>query len=358
MARHISSPGSRLGGALLVAALMLAPVATSSAAPSTDAAHEAPAALAQDDAAPASTSTLATERDADTAEVTPPHVAPHSERRALRALVPILLLLMLAAGLLLVELRLRRARRRGRPTHAIRAISLPAPRAHGGSAHGEGLAHAAAGHGGVAAASTAEVTAQTSLAVLAGLVGELHDEHDHADALARRPGEDALDLGTAAMACPECRRSYEMGTRFCPFDGELLHATELDARGEHDPESALEDHVMVCPRCAAEYEPGAIYCAIDHARLVLRSPDAETPDRLGRAPMVVCTRCAREFRVGQSHCPDCGDQGELRLLHGRTTFGTWVDAPPYSRICPDCGSRYSEELGFCCHDGATLVHLN
>ncbi|MBU1433176.1 zinc ribbon domain-containing protein [Myxococcota bacterium] len=105
--------------------------------------------------------------------------------------------------------------------------------------------------------------------------------------------------GSAVHTCPECERSFDVATRFCPFDGAPLARGRV--QGEAGPEDPLARR---CPTCQRRWPAHVIYCPEDGAALSPRS------------------------------------------------------RPKQTLICPSCGKRYPSGTQFCGHDGAKLVLLN
>ena len=161
---------------------------------------------------------------------------------------------------------------------------------------------------------------------------------------------DRLDTGVSGRSCPGCERIYDVGVEFCIYDGAPLEAMEGDV-----PCADPATHVMACASCGAHYEPGSVFCPEDGARL--RPDDPDAPGFVA-IPVVICTSCQREFPAGPSRCPD--DGAPLLPLAGRRTSGISLKGGlgPRSRICPECGARYSDEAQFCGRDGQHLVSLN
>lgn len=160
-------------------------------------------------------------------------------------------------------------------------------------------------------------------------------------------GVDRLDTTVSVRVCPRCERRYDIGATFCPQDGATLEDFEdrLPLLNTASP--------LVCTECGKEQASGT-FCPEDGARLVSRDPDA---DGYVPMPVVVCPRCHREFLHGEGSCPDDGEV--LLPVVGRKTGGLpMTGIGPKSKICAECGTRYSSEATFCGKDGSSLVNLN
>ncbi len=160
---------------------------------------------------------------------------------------------------------------------------------------------------------------------------------------------DHLDTSVVSMSCPECSQLYEVGTLFCPYDGQQLH------RMEDDPSLLSEEEAeMICPVCSTEHEPGQWFCVHDQARLVPKDPatGAFVP-----APIMFCPTCHDEYAPDKRRCPE--DETALLPMSGRRTCGLPASGVgPKRRICPDCGHRYPIEAQFCAFDRARLMNIN
>lgn len=112
------------------------------------------------------------------------------------------------------------------------------------------------------------------------------------------------------MACPTCRREYDHGLGFCPYDARRLVAVhELHDPGRKDG--------SVCPSCRRSYDSGVRFCPHDASELI---------------PVAVYTATARAT-----------DRKPTGVI---------------ARICPQCQRRYDLSASFCAKDGSELVVIN
>ncbi|MCG8420160.1 MAG: hypothetical protein MJE77_19695 [Proteobacteria bacterium] len=156
-------------------------------------------------------------------------------------------------------------------------------------------------------------------------------------------GERTKTLVADPMACPACRREFDVGLQFCPYD-----ATRLV------PAAQMLDHLRerrqsgrVCPNCHRAFENSVSYCPHDGSDLVpLALHDTacdhiHDTDRMARRP-------AASLREGSaSHSPP-----------GRPAGAAAEDSVAEAKICPRCRGRYEYTALFCGRDGAELVVLN
>jgi hypothetical protein len=166
---------------------------------------------------------------------------------------------------------------------------------------------------------------------------------------------DSLDTSVVRMRCPECRRSFEAGTLFCPFDGcacsrDQFAAVEL---------VVLATRTKVCPECKATYGSDVLSCERDETRLVTQISDARQGYVSVRA-VVICARCQLEQAMDAATCARCQQPlAAAQVLSGRLTAGYPLrGVGPKTRICTSCGVSYAEGLSFCGRDGSKLTTLN
>ncbi len=293
------------------------------------------------------------------------------QRRFLRVLIPIALLLSVIIGFLLWEIR-RRARDNLSPLMAGHPIP---PRQNVDSTVGlPPLAKASSRSQHISTGELQSVTAHDGDAsgkiILHPSAYECpqcgrefegsisHCPFDGANLSARgsapRPPRlpiDRMDTSTAQMVCPQCSAAYELGAAFCPDDGEALQR-----RLRRTPE--VGEDPMLCPTCGKLCEATASYCPDDRSRLIsTRQADDATPAALSLAPLRICTTCATEFPMNTEVCPSCDEP--LHFMHGRRTAGRALPtAEKNPSICPECGTRYAASLSYCVVDGTRLVALN
>ena len=73
----------------------------------------------------------------------------------------------------------------------------------------------------------------------------------------------AVDVG-GAVSCGVCRRSFDPGTRFCPFDSEELAGPP----GAPLPTSGRGSSAKICPSCTEHYASEESFCGRDGSELV------------------------------------------------------------------------------------------
>lgn len=164
-----------------------------------------------------------------------------------------------------------------------------------------------------------------------------------------RPRTDHLDTTVSAMACPECRRQYDIGGDFCPRDGAKLQIIETDHIAEDDEE-------MVCSICERDHPAAAVFCDDDGGRL---APVLSRTRQTNFVPVAIpfCPTCHREHPPELTLCPD--DGAVLIKMLGRRSCGhPLLGVGPKRKICPDCGLRYAADLTFCTRERTKLVSLN
>src|SRR5690606_1309327 len=97
------------------------------------------------------------------------------------------------------------------------------------------------------------------------------------------PVVDTLDTSTTHMGCPTCQKAFELGSCYCPFDGDELMLSTSD-NGPLRP-----DRTMVCPECNGEFDGDAAFCSHDHTRLVASDssavPEGDDERYLSLVPM-------------------------------------------------------------------------
>jgi hypothetical protein len=70
-----------------------------------------------------------------------------------------------------------------------------------------------------------------------------------------------------------CKRSFDGGKRFCPYDAEELAPVTAPMAARRTPRAAGPPglaHVLgkICPHCSKRYESEATFCGRDGAELV------------------------------------------------------------------------------------------
>ena len=161
---------------------------------------------------------------------------------------------------------------------------------------------------------------------------------------------DYLDTQRSLMRCSLCSRQYDLGTKFCPYDGEALDAVE------EEDERIYYDGQMRCPECRATFDEEAYFCPDDGVRLL---PVEPTKNHVGYAalPLVICPECMSEYPVSETECPIDGHA--LLPLVGRHTGGhPATGMGDRSRVCPKCGGLYGSDTRFCADDGEELLTVN
>ncbi len=139
-----------------------------------------------------------------------------------------------------------------------------------------------------------------------------------------------------------------------------MGATAVAASGGTAAHAPPQPHAqMACPSCRREFEAGVRFCPYDSRHLVLASEIGEN----GRSGGSVCPRCRRAFDAGIRYCPH--DAEELLAAHlWEASQGRRDEAGPagptgvMAKICPRCQGRYDLATTFCGKDGAELVTIN
>jgi hypothetical protein len=111
-----------------------------------------------------------------------------------------------------------------------------------------------------------------------------------------------------------------------------------------------------CPSCRREFDAGVRFCPYDSRRLV---PASDLLER-SRATGSVCPRCRRAYDAGIRFCPHDADE-LIPLALWEATHGHRQEANPtgvLAKICPMCSGRYDLATTFCGKDGAELVTIN
>ncbi len=107
-----------------------------------------------------------------------------------------------------------------------------------------------------------------------------------------------------------------------------------------------------CPSCRREFERGGAFCPFDSNRLVTI---AGHEDLLAGPAGGVCPACKRGFNPGVRVCPHDGEE----LVPPAVADTARASAPPVrGKICPTCGGRFEGNAAFCGKDGTQLVLLN
>lgn len=112
--------------------------------------------------------------------------------------------------------------------------------------------------------------------------------------------------------------------------------------------------VLGCPTCRRQYEPGLQFCPYDARRLAPRG-------RLDAAGLsTICAMCRRTFDATVRFCPH--DATELMPLAAfdlaRGGAGLAEPVGVVVKMCPQCARRFDLAASFCGHDGAELVMIN
>jgi hypothetical protein len=111
-----------------------------------------------------------------------------------------------------------------------------------------------------------------------------------------------------------------------------------------------------CPACRREFEAGVRFCPYDSRRLV---PAADLLERT-RAAGSTCPRCRRAYDAGIRFCPHDAEE-LIPMALWEATHGKKSEAAPtgvLAKICPQCSGRYDLATTFCGKDGAELVTIN
>jgi hypothetical protein len=108
---------------------------------------------------------------------------------------------------------------------------------------------------------------------------------------------------------------------------------------------------MFCPSCRKEFQGGGAYCPFDSNRLVAM---AGHQDLMAGPSGGICPTCRRGFNPGVKVCPH---DGEELVPAGMVAVAT-APVPVRGKICPTCGGRFDGTATFCGKDGTQLVLLN
>ncbi|MBN1945054.1 MAG: zinc ribbon domain-containing protein [Bradymonadales bacterium] len=164
--------------------------------------------------------------------------------------------------------------------------------------------------------------------------------------------DDRLDTQRSLMLCSTCGRQYDLGARFCLFDGKPLTPYQQ----EEQPDEEVDQLVMVCPRCGAEYDEDSLFCPEDGERLWPEQAEL-APPASSVLPVSICPRCLAEYPFTQRACPK--DGAELLLLAGRKTGGLPIYGLGQKKmVCPACGARFGADALYCSIDGSKLLSVN
>ena len=107
-----------------------------------------------------------------------------------------------------------------------------------------------------------------------------------------------------------------------------------------------------CPSCRREFDRGGGFCPFDANRLVTISGHE---DLLAGPAGGVCPTCKRGFNPGVRVCPHDGEE----LVPPVVAETVRVSLPPArGKICPTCGGHFDGNAAFCGKDGTQLVLLN
>jgi len=106
---------------------------------------------------------------------------------------------------------------------------------------------------------------------------------------------------------------------------------------------------LFCPSCRREFERGNEFCPFDANRLLLvAGHEALIAGPAGG----ICPTCRRGFNPGVRVCPHDGEELVPQAM---------IAPPPPAvrgKICPTCGDRFDGTAAFCGKDGTQLVLLN
>ena len=136
-------------------------------------------------------------------------------------------------------------------------------------------------------------------------------------------------------------------------DMPMMHAVSV---GSMEGLAVADASSLACPTCRREYDVGLQFCPNDARRLV---PSSEMLDR-ARSGGSVCPRCQRAFDPGIRFCPH--DAAELVPVSiYEITQGAKRETSPtgiLAKICPQCRKRYDLASTFCGKDGSELKTVN
>ncbi len=149
--------------------------------------------------------------------------------------------------------------------------------------------------------------------------------------------------------CTGCERRYPADADFCYHDGMPLSRDTRDA--------AVDAPVFkACEACGWEGETDGMTCPNDGEALVKIDPsDASTVSPT--IPLMMCPSCREYAPPGKAHCPDDGTL-LTPLTNVRMTEFPSGGFGPRRKICKTCGTQFSGEAEYCCHEGARLIALN
>ncbi len=113
---------------------------------------------------------------------------------------------------------------------------------------------------------------------------------------------------------------------------------------------------VACPSCRREFEVALEFCPHDARRLVSASDVATPRGKSGK----VCPRCERGFESRMQFCPYDATELVPRVVHAATKGGrsSARRTGVMGKICPRCSRRHDLSLKFCSKDGAELVIIN
>lgn len=133
------------------------------------------------------------------------------------------------------------------------------------------------------------------------------------------------------LHCPECHRSVDKGTRFCPNCGtEIVYKPE----GKCECGAALIPGNRFCTKCGREVVQSSVEVALDEPKFQAR----------------VCPKCGEPVVDGNRFCVVCGEP----ITEGDAQPAQEAPAMPMKRVCPKCGEPVVEGNSFCTECGTEI----
>lgn len=201
------------------------------------------------------------------------------------------------------------------------------------------------------------------------------------------------DSGQGERECPKCQRTFPASIVVCPFDSSALRESQSGTASLGEPESEQLDR-MACSGCGRRYPADADYCYHDGLPLGRDTREAAEKAKVFKAceacgwegktddvtcpndgeelvkvdpsdattvsptiPLMVCPQCREFAPPGVAHCPNDGTL-LTPLTNVRVTEFPAAGFGPRRKICKHCGTQFSGQADYCCHDGTELLPLN
>ena len=137
---------------------------------------------------------------------------------------------------------------------------------------------------------------------------------------------------------------------------EVMVTTEANVTNASTVDASGGAKAVACPTCRREFEVSLEFCPHDARRLVPASEIVDTRPKKG----AICPHCRRGFEAGMRFCPhdatELVPQAVYAATHGKK--GVSRSAGIAGKICPRCSRRHDLSATFCSKDGAELVIIN